>query len=267
MFSPVPFTNEDEVRSWRDEVKMRFPKFSTGNYVSKAQETEINRIFPKTVPDDANYIDTNKEFTDPVFLLSESYYKYSQTGRFWVNETRIPFLILDEYLETLKKLVTQGDVCVLDLANNSAAMEDHFLPPNISLCASIARKLSETADKKPVSSGSRGGKDGNSEEKREDVWSPAWIDNCSNLRLGAMIGKDVATFKLVENGSVSRKEDWEHFLAVVGPKAEMKWSNEKSCSDYEGSKSVYRKTYGVSRTDFCQKLTVLDPYLVNLKRI
>ena len=243
---PVPLENNEDTRTWREVVKAEQEGFSTRTYISKANETEINSIFTKSYPAESDFTDETKDFSDPWYNLTQSFFEYSDGKLFWAKEIGVPFVFLDEYLETVGKLVKHGDVYKLDVKADPGAILEHFLNPPRSLARYIASSIAEEASAWSVSAASRGGNDDKSETVRADVWSDAWLDNCSNKRLGQALQRDVGTFKLVSNGYASRKVDWGHFLDVAGPESKLNFVNTECGANYKGDSGTDRKLYGLS---------------------
>ena len=242
---PVPWNASETTQDWRLSVKDVQPSFSTNTYTGKGSETAIAAIFTKC---DARGEEELDELgpTNLWYDLTQSFFTYSDSEAFWAEERGIPFLVHEIFRETLETMVRFGDVSTLDVKKYGSEIIDHFLNEAQSMSLFMQLKTNAEEPKKPVSTAGSGKSPGNSSNADKALWSPEWMAECSNKRLGQELLKDIATFKLVENGLESRRRDWSHFLAVVGPSSKLEWDCMAPSAGWKGDSKENRVEFGLS---------------------
>ena len=125
--------------------------------------------------------------TDPTcgyYVLTHSYFVYSNLETFWANEKSIPFIVEELFVECLDDLTQFGDVRSLNIHEVQGMIDVVLLSKRDSLSKYIkdVRDQNESLrlSSKPVPR-SRGG---TPKDQSKVPWTDEWLTTCSNLRFG-----------------------------------------------------------------------------------
>ena len=244
--APWAMQNDDNLEGWRRVVKKNNNTFSTRFYVEQADETTIADCFEKNLSCTDDDDPHNRQPTDIIVDLTQSFFDYTDLSPFWETERKIPFLVWSDFSGMCEKMVSSGDVIKLDLINGVQQVVTRFTNESESWnkYRSDLVLLLEADAKGSTSKSARGGESGR--KTRFEPWTDEWLKTCSNKSLGNALKAIIATFKFVDNEMADRKEDWRKILLVVGRKSTLAWTNTTCADGWDGDNSDQRKKWGLS---------------------